>query len=112
MLFLIKWNVSQSQRVACWNVFGNMTPDDDLKDAGEHISIVGRWHELSGAGGVCVCECSDAAHLNSWMLNWGPICDISVTPVVDDAQARASMVGKPWFQSGAGSAAAEGASKQ
>ena len=99
MLFLIKWNVSQSQRVACWNVFGNMTPDDDLKDAGEHITIVGRWHELSGAGGVCICNCDDASHLNSWMLNWSPICDISVIPVVEDSTARANLRTKPYFSS-------------
>jgi len=32
------------------------------------------------------------------MLNWSPICEISVEPVVDDANARASLQGKPFFQ--------------
>ena len=98
MLFLISWSISAANRVSCWNVFGNMTPADDLKDAGEHINIVGRWHHLSGDGGVCICETDDAAALNSFMLNWAPICDIKVSPVVDDAMSRASLQGKPFFQ--------------
>ena len=97
MLYLITWNVSAENRVACWNAFGNMTPQDDLKDTGEHINVVGRWHRLSGAGGICVCECQDLSVLNSWMLNWAPICDISVEPLVDDATARANLATKPYF---------------
>ena len=98
MLFLISWTINSSNRVACWNAFGNMTPADDLKDAGEHIKIVGRWHHLSGDGGVCICETNDASALNSFMLNWSPICDITVNPVVDDASARAAIKTKPYFQ--------------
>ena len=98
MLFLISWKISAANRVACWNVFGNMTPEDDLKDAGPNINIVGRWHHLSGDGGVCVCDTDDSSALNSFMLNWSPICDISVVPVVDDASARASIQTKPYFQ--------------
>ena len=98
MLFLIKWDISSENRVKCWNTFGNMTPEDDLKDSGEKIKQLGRWHYLSGTGGVCIAECDDSAALNSWMLNWSPICEISVTPVVEDATARESLGGKPYFQ--------------
>ena len=97
MLFLISWSISADNRVNCWNVFGNMTPDDDLKDAGEHINIVGRWHHLSGDGGVCICETDNVSALNSFMLNWSPICDIKVSPMVDDAMARAAIQTKPYF---------------
>jgi hypothetical protein len=112
MLFLIEWSIPNSNRVACWNAFGNMTPADDLKDTGDHINVVGRWHKLGGSGGVCVCECSDSSHLNSWMLNWSPLCQISVSPVVDDASARASIQTKPYFQAkAAGEAGGDAASK-
>lgn len=98
MLFLIKWKINSENRVACWNAFGNMTPEDDLNDAGPNITIVGRWHHLGGEGGVCICETNDPRALNSFMLNWSPICDITVNPVVDDASARASIQTKPYFQ--------------
>ena len=108
MLYLISWSIPMEARVQCWNVFGNMTPDDDLKDAGENINVVGRWHKLSGAGGVCVAECSDASALNSWMLNWSPICEISVEPVVNDASARAAIQTKPYFQAKGAEESSEG----
>jgi len=97
MLFQISWKVLNDKKVDCWNVFGKMTPEDDLKDCGESIKIVGRWHHLSGSGGVCIAECNSAEDLNSWMLNWSPICDITVVPVVEDASARKGIQSKPWF---------------
>jgi hypothetical protein len=42
MLFSINWTIPSENRVACLNAFGNMTPEDDLKDAGENVNIVGR----------------------------------------------------------------------
>ena len=107
MLVLISWSIPNQSRVQCWNVFGNMTPADDLKDAGEHITVVGRWHKLGGSGGVCVAECRAVEALNSWMLNWSPICEIHVEPVVDDASARAAIQTKPYFQKSGGEAKQE-----
>lgn len=98
MLFLIEWSIPSQNRVECWNNFGNMTPADDLRDCGDSIQVLGRWHRLSGAGGVCVCSTEDVATLNSWMLNWSPVCELSVTPVVEDSVARESLRGKPYFQ--------------
>ena len=31
------------------------------------------------------------------MLNWSPICEITVEPMVEDADARAALHGKPFF---------------
>lgn len=97
MLFSITWTIPTQNRVACLNAFGNMTPDDDLKDSGPDVKVVGRWHNLAGDGGVCIAECSNVVALNSFMLNWAPLCDITVVPVVDDATARQSVQGKPYF---------------
>jgi hypothetical protein len=98
MLFQISWNLPSQNRVPCWNVFGKMTPVDDLKDTGDNIKVHGRWHVLGGSGGICICECDSAEELNTWMLNWSPLCDITVVPVVDDASARRSLQGKPFMQ--------------
>jgi len=97
MLFQVNWTISPHKRIECWNIFGNMTPEDDLKDAGDKIKVLGRWHRLSGAGGVCICDTDDHAALNSWMLNWSPVCEITVEPVVDDAASRAALQDKPFF---------------
>ena len=97
MLFSITWSIPSQNRVQCLNAFGNMTPEDDLKDTGEHVKIVGRWHQLNGGGGVCIAECSDSSALNSFMLNWAPLCDITVVPVVEDSVARESLQSKHYF---------------
>lgn len=97
MLFQITWKVMDDKRIDCWNVFGRMTPEDDERDCGNTIKIVGRWHYLSGSGGVCIAECESAEALSSWMLNWAPICDITIQPMVQDAAARANIQSKPWF---------------
>lgn len=97
MLFLITWSIPSENRVQCLNAFSNMTPEDDLVDAGPNINVVGRWHRLSGSGGVCIASVENVESLNSWMLNWSPLCNINVEPVVEDASARASVREKPYF---------------
>ena len=105
MLYQISWKMYADKKMDCFKAFSKMTPEDDVNDAGDLVKIVGRWHHLSGDGGVCICETDDSAALNSFMLNWSPICDISVSPVVDDASARASIQTKPYFQSSSGAEA-------
>lgn len=97
MLFHITWTIPPENRISCWNAFSNMTPEDDLVDAGPHINVTGRWHRLGGSGGVCIAEAENLEALNSWMLNWSPLCNINVEPVVVDASARESIRGKPYF---------------
>ena len=65
-----------------------MTPEDDTNDAGKDVKIIGRWHKVGGGGGTCICETDNIEALNSWMLNWAGMCDISVNVVIDDASSR------------------------
>mgnify|MGYP003657669205 FL=1 len=89
MLYLISWSINHSARIDCWNSIG--TEWGDIKEVGDKIRIIGRWHRLSGAGGVCICESDDHSVLNSWILNWSPVCNITVEPMVEDADARAAL---------------------
>jgi len=93
MLFLIQWTVSTENESLAGMPFDS--PEDDIRETGEHIKVIGRWHKLGGSGSVCVAEASDLASLNTWMLNWSPICNINIEPIVDDAPARASIQSKP-----------------
>ena len=51
MLYQITWNMFPEKKMDCYKVFSQMTPDDDVKDAGEDIKIVGRWHSVGGGSG-------------------------------------------------------------
>tara|TARA_Y100000813_G_C24041654_1_gene294871 strand:+ start:150 stop:398 length:249 start_codon:yes stop_codon:yes gene_type:complete len=72
----------------CYKAFSQMTPEDDLKDAGETIKIVGRWHAVGGGRGVCICETDSVESLTGWMVNWAGMCEIDVEPVIEDAPLR------------------------
>ena len=76
------------KKMDCFKAFSKMTPEDDVKDAGDLVKIVGRWHTLGGGSGVCICETDSVESLTSWMLNWAGMCDIDVIPVIEDATVR------------------------
>jgi hypothetical protein len=75
-------------KLDCYRAFSQMSPEDDRKDAGEDIDIVGRWHTVGGGEGVCICETNNGTALTAWMSNWAGMCDIKVTPVVNDHTVR------------------------
>ncbi len=88
MLFQISWKMYPSSKMECYKAFSQMTPEDDLKDAGETIKIVGRWHAVGGGRGVCICETDSVESLTGWMVNWAGMCEIDVEPVIEDAPLR------------------------
>jgi hypothetical protein len=72
-----------------------MTEADDKADHGSNIKLIGRWHDLAQFTGVAIFESDDAAAIANWVLNWNSIMDAEVTPVVDDAEARAIGKARP-----------------
>ncbi len=94
MHFQINWEVYADRKEECHEIFSMMTPDDDSKDAGEAVRVVGRWHVLGGNRGTCICETNDEEALNSWALNWKSMCDIEILPVVTDESFRKTLNSK------------------
>lgn len=88
MLFKVSWRMFSDKKLECYRVFSTMTEDDDKKDCGDQISIVGRWHNVGNGTGVCICETDSVEDLTSWMVNWAGMCDIDIVPVVDDRTCR------------------------
>ena len=62
---------------------------DPVGDGGEHIKLIGRWHDLAAMDGVAVCETDNIEALSAWALNWNHAIDVEVSPCVDDAEAKA-----------------------
>ena len=69
--------------------FSQMSDADDLADLGEGVKLIGRWHDVASFTGVAVVESDSASAVGSWALNWAGVCDLSVTPVLDDKETRA-----------------------
>ena len=54
--------------------------------------------DMCGAKGLVVCRSSSRSAVHAWGANWAPMCQIDVTPVIDDAAARAVLSSKPMYQ--------------
>jgi hypothetical protein len=92
MKFMVTWRTHADKRQAVFNAFSQMTAEDDKRDMGDKIRLIGRWHDLSQFSGVAICECDDALAIASWALNWNNVLDLQTVVVLDDEEARA--VGK------------------
>jgi hypothetical protein len=88
MKFMLTWRVHPEKRQAAFAAFSQMTPEDDLKDMGSNIKLIGRWHDLSDFSGVAICESDDPQALASWALNWNNVLDLKTVIVLDDVEAR------------------------
>ena len=92
MKFMLTWRVHPDKRQAALDAFSQMTSEDDKKDLGDNIKLIGRWHDLSQFTGVAICESDDPQALANWALNWSGVLDVQTALVLDDEEARA--VGK------------------
>jgi len=88
MKFMITWHIHPDKRHAALNAFAQMTANDDKKDMGNKIKLIGRWHDLSEGTGVAICECDDAMAISSWALNWNAVLDFQTRVVLDDEETR------------------------
>ena len=90
MKFLVTWSVPDlDQRHATLKGFSESNSEEDQELMGESLSMIGRWHDLVGCTGAAVVESDDAAAVANYFLNWNHVCDLDVTPVLDDDEARA-----------------------
>ena len=89
MKFMVTWRVHPEKRQAAFNAFAQMTAEDDQRDMGGKIKLIGRWHDLSEFTGVAICESDDPQAMASWALNWNSALDVQTRVVLDDDEARA-----------------------
>jgi uncharacterized protein with GYD domain len=91
MKFMLTWRVHPDKRQPALDAFSQMTSDDDKKDMGDNIKLIGRWHDLSQFTGVAICESDDPQALANWALNWSAngMLDVQTALVLNDEEARA-----------------------
>lgn len=94
-LFYLKYQITEdtAARAQCIATFGAMGEDDDARDAGDKVRILGRWNTVGKSAGYCICDAVDAAALHAWLLNWATVATIEAFPVVDDNAARRIILG-------------------
>lgn len=55
-------------------------------------TLLGRWHNVDCSGGFALYEASDAAALHAGSLKWADLLELSVVPVIEDAEAGPNLV--------------------
>ena len=90
MKFMIAYVMHPEKRHDAYKTFAQMTDADDAADRGG-VKQIGRWHDVAAAKGVVIAESDDLGAVHSWALNWNNVLDVEITPVVDDAEARATI---------------------
>ena len=92
MKFMVTWRIHPDKRREALTAFAQMTAEDDKRDMGGKIKLIGRWHDFSDFTGVAICESDDPQAMASWALNWNSVLDLQTRVVLDDEEAR--TVGK------------------
>ena len=90
MKFMVTWSIDQDKWIPILEKWNSMTPEQ-LADAGEGVTLVGRWHELTSRTGVAIVEASDAIAVHRYLNQWNPHMDMDVAPVLDDDECTAAI---------------------
>ena len=86
MKFMVNWSIDQDAWLPILEKWTSMTAEERA-DAGEGVTIIGRWHDLSSRTGVAIIEASDAAAIMSYLGQWNPHMDMDVSPVLADEES-------------------------
>lgn len=86
MLFIVRWEISQSVRKAAIERF--------MKTGGappEGVKMLGRWHTADGDSGFAIAEATDALPVAKWALAWNDLLKMDVRPALDDQGLGAAL---------------------
>jgi Protein of unknown function (DUF3303) len=59
---------------------------------GEGVTVLGRWHSVDASGGFTLYETSNLAALHLGAARWADLLEITIVPVIEDAEAGANLV--------------------
>ena len=57
----------------------------------EGLTLHKRWHAASGRYGFLLLECEDISAVYRFAAEWHDLCDLEITPVLDDEEAAAVL---------------------
>ncbi len=91
MLFMLEYQITHSQKMDAFGAFASMSPDDDAAiEAAHGYRQIGRWHDTVNGRGVAIVEAESSEAIHGSLMMWAGMAEtLSITPVLDDAGARA-----------------------
>lgn len=86
-LYFVKYQFRDGKRDDGFQLFANLSKDDDEKDPGNCTSL-GRWHVPSQGCGYAIASSPTILDIYKWAYNWNSLCDVEVFPVTQDDETR------------------------
>ena len=62
------------------------TGSDPAQEFPEGVTMIGRWHNVASRSGFAILESNSAEALMNWAVKWNDILELTITPVVEDAE--------------------------
>jgi hypothetical protein len=56
-----------------------------------NVTMINRWHAAAGRFGFVLLEGEDVAAIYQYATEWGDLCDLDITPVLEDEEAGAVL---------------------
>jgi hypothetical protein len=88
MKFMVHYRISQAQFLPLLKRWVSMSAQEQM-NAGEAVSIMGRWHDVAARHGVAILEAGDLLAVQRYIGQWTPYLDCDIAPVLDDAELTA-----------------------
>jgi hypothetical protein len=86
MKFMTTWAALPGAAHECIELFlaGQAAPQ-------EGVTLLGRWHNVDFSGGYTLVETDDAVALHRGSARWADLLELSIVPVIEDAEAGANL---------------------
>lgn len=89
MKFMISWQMHEGKLHETLAMFASMTAEQEQAMMGDHVKLIGRWHDLVRGTGVAIYEADSAEAVSAYALRWNGQMDLDIALVTDDDEARA-----------------------
>ena len=95
MKYMITWTLYPETFDEALQYFSQMTVEDDREQLGDAVTLGGRWNDLVSRTGMAILESDDLSAVNAFCLQWQNVCDLTITPVMNDEEGRALGRARP-----------------
>ena len=95
MLFHISWTLLEGARALTWDTFASMDAAmDHAEEVQANINLLGRWSNIAAGKGHAIVEAKSSNDVFRFLARWTKhSCTCTVTPVLDDNEARRVILG-------------------
>ena len=93
-IYMGTWKIHDKSKLACFELFGAMSPDQDKADTGPNNKNLIRVCDMGEGTGCCIFQSKSPADAYTWCYNWTSMGQFSIKPMLTDPQARAIIAAK------------------